>query len=206
MIFESVVVGELEVNCFVLACEQTREGIIVDPGDQASDILNLVESNRIRVVEVVATHGHFDHIGRVSSVVEKTGAPFSIHKDDLFMVEGLVDIAAFLGMETDSPPKIDRFISEGDTIRFGQEELGIVHVPGHAPGNVALVWPGHAIVGDSIFAGSVGRTDLEGSDPDVLMASIRDKILTLSDDTQLYPGHGPFTTVGVEKRSNPFLN
>ena len=100
MIFESVVVGELEVNCFVLACEQTREGIIVDPGDQASDILNLVESNRIQVVEVVATYGHFDHIGRVSSVVEKTGAPFSIHRDDLFMVEGLVDIAAFLHQQT----------------------------------------------------------------------------------------------------------
>ena len=205
MIFESVVVGELEVNCFVLACEQTREGIIVDPGDQASDILNLVESNRIQVVEVVATHGHFDHIGRVSSVVEKTGAPFSIHRDDLFMVEGLVDIAAFFGMKTDPPPKIDRFISEGDTIRFGQEELGVIHVPGHAPSNVALVWPGHAIVGDSIFAGSVGRTDLEGSDPDVLMASIRKKILTLSEDTQLYPGHGPFTTVGEEIRSNLFL-
>lgn len=205
MIFKSLVVGPLEVNCFVLACEQTREGIIVDPGDNAPGILELVEEDDLNIVEVVATHGHFDHIGRAASVIEATGAPFAIHKADMFMVEGLVDIAAFLGFETDSPPEANRFIGEGDTVSFGTETLSILHVPGHAPGNVALTWPGHAIVGDTLFAGSIGRTDLEGSDPDVLMASIKNKLLPLGENTHLYPGHGPFTTVGQEKRTNPFL-
>ncbi len=206
MIFKSLVVGQLEVNCFILACEKTREGIVVDPGDNAPAILDRIREDGIRVVEVVATHGHFDHIGRAVSVVRETGAPFAIHRDDLPMVEGLVDIAAFLGMETDSPPKVDRFLAEGDTVRFGGETLRVLHVPGHAPGNIALVWPGHAIVGDTLFPGSIGRTDLEGSDPDLLLKSIREKLLPLGDPTKLYPGHGPFTTIGRERQTNPFLN
>ena len=156
-------------------------------------------------MEIVATHGHFDHIGRVASLKEKTGAPFAIHKADLFMVKGLADIAAFLGFQTDPPPAVERFIDEGDTIAFGRETLNILHVPGHAPGNIALTWPGHAIIGDTVFAGSIGRTDLEGADLQTLMHSIRTKILTLPGDTILHPGHGPTTTVDREKRINPFL-
>lgn len=205
MIFTSTVVGELEVNCYLLACEATREGIIVDPGDNVETILQLIKDNNVNIVEIVATHGHFDHIGRVTSLKQATGAPFAIHKADMFMVEGLVDIAAFLGIKTDPSPQVDRFIDESDTITFGNESLNIRHVPGHAPGNIALIWPGHAIVGDSVFAGSIGRTDLEGADPQTLMESIHTQILTLSDDTILYPGHGPNTTVDREKRTNPFL-
>jgi glyoxylase-like metal-dependent hydrolase (beta-lactamase superfamily II) len=121
------------------------------------------------------------------------------------MVEALVDIAAFFGIKTDDPPEVERFIDEGDTITFGHETLHILHVPGHAPGNIALTWPGHAIVGDTIFAGSIGRTDLQGSDPQVLLNSIHNKILTLPNNTILHPGHGPNTTVEREKRTNPFL-
>lgn len=205
MIFASTVVGPLEVNCMILACEETHEGIVIDPGDDVDTILQLIKDNNVTIKEIVATHGHFDHIGRVTSLKEKTGAPFTIHKADMFMVEGLVDIAAFLGLQTDPAPTVDRFIDEGDTITFGNETLNILHVPGHAPGNVAFTWPGHAIVGDTVFAGSIGRTDLEGSDPQILMDSIRTKILTLPDDTILHPGHGPDSTVDREKRTNPFL-
>ena len=205
MIFLSTIVGSLDVNCYLLACEETRKGIVVDPGDDIDAILQLIANNDLDIVEIVATHGHFDHIGRVASLKEKTGAPFAIHKADLFMVKGLADIAAFLGFQTDPPPAVERFIDEGDTIAFGRETLNVLHVPGHAPGNIALTWPGHAIIGDTVFAGSIGRTDLEGADLQTLMHSIRTKILTLPGDTILHPGHGPTTTVDREKRINPFL-
>lgn len=205
MLLKSIVVGSLEVNCLILACEETRKGIVIDPGDNVAGILQLVRENDVDIVEIVATHGHFDHIGRVTSLQKELGVPFTIHKADLFMVEGLVEIASFLDIDTDEPPKVDRFIEEGDTLTFGNETLDIMHTPGHAPGNVTFLWPGHAIVGDVIFAGSIGRTDLEGSDPDTLMKSIREKVMVLPDETHLYPGHGPFTTVGQERRTNPFL-
>ena len=205
MIFKSLVVGQFQVNCFILACEKTRQGVVIDPGDDALAILDLIREDDIRVVEVVATHGHFDHIGRVTSIVEKTGAPFAVHKDDLSRVECLSDIAALFGLEADPPPRVDRFLAEGDTVRFGEETLRVLHVPGHAPGNIALVWPGHAVVGDSLFAGSIGRTDLEDGDLRLLLQSIREKLLSLDDETQIYPGHGPFTTIGAERRANPFL-
>ena len=205
MIFLFSIVGPLDVNCYLLACEETRKGIVVDPGDDIDAILHLIANNDLDIVEIVATHGHFDHIGRVASLKEKTGAPFAIHKADLFMVKGLADIAAFLGFQTDPPPAVERFIDEGDTIAFGRETLNVLHVPGHAPGNIALTWPGHAIIGDTVFAGSIGRTDLEGADLQTLMHSIRTKILTLPGDTILHPGHGPTTTVDREKRINPFL-
>ncbi len=205
MLLKSIVVGPLEVNCLVLACEETRKGIVIDPGDNVPGILQLVKEDDIDVIEIVATHGHFDHIGRVTSLQQELNVPFTIHRADLFMVEGLVEIASFLGVDTDDAPRVDRFIEEGDTIAFGQETLDIVHTPGHAPGNVTFLWPDHAIVGDVIFAGSIGRTDLEGADPDTLMRSIREKVMVLPDETHLYPGHGPFTTVGQERRTNPFL-
>lgn len=205
MLFLSTIVGPLDVNCYLLACEETRKGIVVDPGDDIDAILQLIANNDLDIVEIVATHGHFDHIGRVASLKKKSGAPFAIHKADLFMVKGLADIAAFLGFQTDPPPAVERFIDEGDTIAFGRETLNVLHVPGHAPGNIALTWPGHAIIGDTVFAGSIGRTDLEGADLQTLMHSIRTKILTLPGDTILHPGHGPTTTVDREKRINPFL-
>ena len=205
MILKSLVVGPLEVNCLVLACEETKEGIVIDPGDNVPGILEMVESDGIQVKEIVATHGHFDHIGRVKTLKENLDVPFAIHEDDMFMVEGLVEIASFLDIETDEAPEVDRFIQIGETITFGNESMSVVHTPGHAPGNVTLLGPGHAIVGDVLFAGSIGRTDLEGSDPEVQMASIKRELMTLPDETQVYPGHGPFTTIGQERATNPFL-
>jgi hydroxyacylglutathione hydrolase len=205
LIFKSIVVGPLKVNCFVLACENTLEGIIVDPGDNIPEIIELVLEDDIRVVEVIATHGHYDHIAHAASVVRETGAPFAIHPADRYEVENLVEIAGSIGMDADPPPRIDRFLEEGDVVKMGGEILEIVHTPGHARGNITLKWPGHAIVGDTLFAGSIGRTDLPGGDVDLLLRSIREKILILDDETRVYPGHGPFTTVGRERVSNPFL-
>lgn len=205
MILKSLVVGQLSVNCFILACEETREGIVVDPGDDIADILNAVQEDDIRIVSIVATHGHFDHIGRAKTLIEKTGAPFAVHKDDLFIVEGLEDVAAYFGLRTDPPPQVDRFLENGEAVRFGKASLEVLHTPGHSPGGISLAWPGHALVGDLVFAGSVGRTDFEGGNTDVLLASVRERIFPLGDDTHLYPGHGPFTTVGQERKTNPFL-
>ena len=205
MILRSIVVGPLQVNCLVLACEDTKEGILIDPGDNVPGILKLIEEDDIRIKEIVATHGHFDHIGRVKTLKETLQVPFAIHEDDLFLVEGLVEIASFLDIDTDEAPEVDRFIQIGEDINFGKESLSVIHTPGHAPGNITLLWPGHAIVGDVLFAGSIGRTDLEGADPDILMKSIREKLLPLPDETVVYPGHGPFTTIGQERTTNPFL-
>jgi len=205
MILKSLVVGPLEVNCFVLACEQTKEGIVIDPGDNVPGILDMIAEDDITVKEIVATHGHFDHIGRVKTLKEELKVPFAIHEEDMFMVEGLVEIASFLDIDTDEAPEVDRFIQIGETVTFGNEALSVVHTPGHAPGNVTLLWPGNALVGDVLFAGSVGRTDLEGADPKVLMESIHRELMTLPDQTNVYPGHGPFTTIGNERATNPFL-
>ena len=157
MILKSIVVGPLEVNCFVLACEDTKEGILIDPGDNVPGIVKLIEEDGIKIKEIVATHGHFDHIGRVRSIKEQLGVPFAIHKDDLFMVEGLVEIASWLDIDTDDAPEVDRFIDIGETITFGRESRCVILTPGHAPGNITLLWPGHALVGDVLFAGSIGR-------------------------------------------------
>jgi hydroxyacylglutathione hydrolase len=205
MILKSIVVGPLEVNCYVLACEETGEGIVIDPGDNVPGILEMIEEDEVEIKEIVATHGHFDHIGRVTTMKEALQVPFAIHEDDMFMVEGLVEIASFLDIDTDEAPEVDRFIQIGEEITFGNETLTVVHTPGHAPGNVTLLWPGNALVGDVLFAGSIGRTDLEGADPDILMQSIREELMTLPDETNVYPGHGPYTTIGQERATNPFL-
>ena len=205
LIFKSLAVGPLQVNCFILACEETREGIVVDPGDNVPAILELLVEDDIRVVEIVGTHGHFDHIGRVDSLKRETGAPFAVHEADLPVVKALSEVAPLFGLETDPPPDVDRFLVEGDAVRFGKEDLEVIHTPGHAPGNISLSWPGHVIVGDILFAGSVGRTDFEGGDMGILLQSVREKLFPLGDETQVYPGHGPSTTIGEERRTNPFI-
>ncbi len=205
MILKSLTVGQLEVNCYILACERTKEGIILDPGDDPQDVLAAVREDDILVREIIATHGHFDHIGRAREIQHALNVPFVIHREDLDLVEGLEDIAAFFGVKVSPPPEVSRFLSEGDEVRFGDETLRVLHTPGHSPGGVTLVRNGLAFVGDCLFAGSIGRTDMPGQSHDVLMASLRDKIMVLDDATEVYPGHGPPTTIGEERKHNPFL-
>jgi len=205
LLLKSLEVGPLAVNCFLLACEKTGEGVVVDPGDNVPGILKLASDNGIKITQILASHGHFDHIGKARTLAQETGAPFAVHDGDRVMVENLQEIARYYGLETDPAPDIDRLLAAGEAITFGEVSLGIRHTPGHSPGNVTFTWPGNAIVGDTVFAGSIGRTDFEGGDLDRLLESIRTEIFTLGDDTQLYPGHGPATTVERERTTNPFL-
>ncbi len=205
MILKSLTVGSLEVNCYILACERTKEGIVIDPGDEPQEILRAIASEGVSVREIVATHGHFDHIGSAREVQQALRVPFAIHRDDLFLVENLEDAAALFGVKVGPPPEVTRFLSEEDEVRFGDEALRVLHTPGHSPGGITLLRNGLAIVGDCLFAGGIGRTDMPGQSHATLLASIRDKLLTLDDATEVYPGHGPPTTVGDERRYNPFL-
>ncbi len=205
MILKSLIVGPLEVNCYILACERTGEGIVIDPGDEPQEILSAIAEEGISIREIVATHGHFDHIGFAREVQEALKVPFAIHRDDLSLVEGLADAGALFGVKVGPPPEVTRFLAEGDEVRFGDETLRVLHTPGHSPGGVTLVRNNIAIVGDCLFAGSIGRTDMPGQSHDLLMVSIWKKLLTLDDATEVYPGHGPPTTIGQERSTNPFL-
>ncbi|MSS72231.1 MAG: MBL fold metallo-hydrolase [Candidatus Latescibacteria bacterium] len=205
MILKSLIVGPLEVNCYILACERTGEGIVIDPGDEPQEILSAIAEEGISIREIVATHGHFDHIGFAREVQEALKVPFAIHRDDLSLVEGLADAGALFGVKVGPPPEVTRFLAEGDEVRFGDETLRVLHTPGHSLGGVTLVRNNIAIVGDCLFAGSIGRTDMPGQSHDLLMVSIWDKLLTLDDATEVYPGHGPPTTIGQERSTNPFL-
>ncbi len=205
MLLKSLEVGPLAVNCFLLACEATREGVLIDPGDNVPGILKLAADDDIKITQILATHGHFDHIGRARTLIQETGAPFAVHDGDRFLVENLQEVARHYGLESDPSPEIGSLLVEGEAVTFGEATLRVLHTPGHSPGGVVFTWPGNAIVGDTVFAGSIGRTDFEGGDLDQLQESIRTKILSLDDDTRLHPGHGPSTTVARESTTNPFL-
>lgn len=208
MIFDIVVVGPLGVNCFILGCEETREGIVVDPGAEADRILDRVRALGLTVRSVINTHGHFDHVGGNRRVLEATGARLMAHRDDLHFLGRASDVAAMYGLSTENSPPPDELLEDGAVIAFGSCALKVLHTPGHTPGGCCLYLEKEAkvITGDTLFAESVGRTDFPGSSHEQLMESIRTKLLTLPDETQVFPGHGPSTTIGRERLYNPYLN
>jgi len=179
--------------------------VVIDPGDEADRILAEVRDGGLEVVSVLLTHGHADHVGGVRGIVESLAAEVLIHGDDASMLETAVEHGRMFGLEIERPPAPDRYLQDGDVIRFGSERVTVLHTPGHSPGAVSFLGDGVVFVGDTIFAGSVGRFDLPGGSYDALMRSISEKILTLDDSVTIYPGHGPATTVGAERRGNPFL-
>lgn len=204
-IIHRLVVGELMVNCYLVGCKKTRDIIVIDPGGEAELILEQIDRNGLHVTAVVNTHGHGDHIGANAEMMEATGKPLLIgEKDAQMLPDAWKNLSAPFGLKIVSPPAT-RTLKEGDTIEIGERSLSVIETPGHSLGSVTLVGDGFAVVGDLIFAGSVGRTDLTGGNMSQLLKMIHDKILPLGDDCILYPGHGPETTVGEEKRSNPFL-
>jgi glyoxylase-like metal-dependent hydrolase (beta-lactamase superfamily II) len=208
MIVEPIEVGELQVNCFVLGCKQTRQAIVVDPGDNAGDIQAALRKHGLALSAIVATHAHFDHIMAAAALQAATGAPFLVHPADRPLVLALQQATQmWLGIDPGKPPDISGELSAGQTLTFGQESLEIRATPGHSPGGITLVHHAgrRALTGDALFAGSIGRTDLPGGDLQQLLASIRSEIMSLPDDYMLLPGHGPATTVGRERVSNPFL-
>ena len=207
MIIEELVVGPLQTNCFVVGDEATREGIVIDPGGDAELILEAVKRLQLQIRLVVNTHGHFDHIMANREVMEATGAPLAIHPDDAGMLTNpLRSFSFFLGEFHPSPPASVSLV-EGGAVEVGSWRLKVLHTPGHSPGSVSLWQEQQGVVfsGDVLFNMGVGRTDFPGGSMRVLLQSIRDKLFTLPDDTTVYSGHGPKTTIGSERAHNPFL-
>lgn len=179
------------------------EALVIDPGEAHPGLLAAIEG--YRVPAIVNTHCHCDHCGGNAALVAKTGAPLWCHEDDLPLLRSLEAQGQMFGVSFPPSPDPDRFLNEGDTVTVGSVALEVRHAPGHAPGHIVLVGDGFVIAGDVLFNGSIGRTDLPGGNYDQLITSIRTKLLTLPDDTVVYCGHGPSTTIGQERRSNPFL-
>ncbi len=199
------VVGPIETNCYILSCSETRKAVIVDPGGDAEVIEAFIEEAGLEPVEIVCTHGHSDHIASVGDLKERFGIPFAIHGADVGIVKLSVKESPFWGLGRIKEPKIDRILSPGDSIVVGTARGTVLYTPGHTPGGISLLFDGFVIVGDTLFYRSIGRTDLSGGDLDTLLGSIRSELFTLSDATLVYCGHGPRTTIGEEKRENPFL-
>lgn len=205
MIVKKLEVGPIMANCYVLGCEKTKEAIVVDPGDDADRILMALAEKKLTVKYIVNTHGHFDHVGANKRMKETTGAPIMIHSEDESMLGQLDRAAAAFGLSAENSPAADQPLKDGDEITFGEITLKVIHTPGHSRGGICLYTPGYLFVGDTLFAGSIGRTDLPGGDYNTLISNIKEKLFLLPDETTVYTGHGPETTIAQEKRSNPFL-
>jgi len=204
LIIKKLEVGPIMANCFILGCESTKEAIVIDPGDDADRILMELAKSELNVKYLINTHGHFDHVGANKRMKEVTGAKLAIHPDDEPMLKELSHSAAMFGLSADNSPPADILLKDGDEISFGEITLKVIHTPGHSRGGICLYTRGHLFSGDTLFAGSIGRTDLPGGDYDTLISSIQKKLLAFDDDTLVYTGHGPETTIGNEKRMNPF--
>jgi len=205
LVIEHLLVGPLQSNCFIVGDEVSGEAVIIDPGGDGDMILNTVGRKPWKVTAILNTHAHFDHIAANAVVVKGTGAPLMAPRGDASFMEQAHISARMYGLEVDSSPKPDRLLDDGDSIDLGDEKIKVILTPGHTPGGATFVTSIGIFPGDSIFAGSIGRTDLPGGDYDTLINSIKAGILSLDDDTPVYPGHGPATTVGRERAHNPFL-
>jgi glyoxylase-like metal-dependent hydrolase (beta-lactamase superfamily II) len=227
LIHEVIPVGMLQCNCSILGDTVTREGIVVDPGDDVERILSILKRHDLKIRAIVSTHTHIDHVGGLAALHRATGAPVLIHEADLQLYRHLDMQAQWLGVATPAQTSIKDFVKEGDTLRWGGFEAGVLHTPGHTPGSISLiVRPGivlpeagsegtapsgntapdaRLLSGDTLFRESIGRTDLWGGSYPQILDSIRAKLLTLPDEVIVYPGHGEITTIGFERANNPFL-
>lgn len=205
MLLEKITVSPLLENCYIVADENTREGIVIDPGDEADRILRKVETLQLKIDKVINTHAHVDHVCAVQTVKEALGAKFYLHPAETIHLPRLLESAAMFGISNARIPVVDFDLKDGDVIRFGAHEMRVVHTPGHTPGHCILVVDSDVFCGDLVFASSIGRTDFPGGDYPTILESLESAILTLAGETSLHPGHGPSTTVAVEKEYNPFL-
>ena len=205
MIIKELPVGMIMANCFIAGCEEKLEAVVIDPGDETEKILLALAELKLKVKYIVNTHGHFDHVGGNRKLKEATGAEIMIHPADTPMLSMLTEAAAGFGLSTENSPPPDIELADGSTIAFGNIEMKVIHTPGHSPGGISLYADGHVFVGDTLFAGSIGRTDFPGGNFDTLISSIKEKLFPLGDDVRVHCGHGPETTIGQEKRFNPFL-
>ena len=205
MIIKKLEVGPIMANCFILGGESTKEAVVIDPGDDADRILMELGKSNLKVKYLINTHGHFDHVSANKRMKEATGAQIAIHPEDEPMLHELSQSALMFGLASENSPPADILLKDGDEVTFGEITLQVIHTPGHSKGGISLYTKGHLFSGDTLFAGSIGRTDLAGGDYDTLISNIKEKLLIFDDDTIVYTGHGPETTIGNEKRMNPFL-
>jgi glyoxylase-like metal-dependent hydrolase (beta-lactamase superfamily II) len=212
IIIEAQAVGPFHKNGFVVACPRTREGVLIDPGDEVDGLLEFIAQENLTIRHILLTHAHVDHVTGVAPAKRALGVPVHLHRDDLFIYERAVEQGKLFGLVVNPPPPpIDSFYATGERIAFGEFEARPHHTPGHCPGGVCLevARPGERgldlFVGDTLFAGSIGRTDLPGGDYATLIGSIRSVLFSFGDDARVYPGHGPDTTIGRERKTNPYL-
>jgi len=205
VIIKTLPVGPIMANCYILGCEQTLEAVVIDPGGDADRILMALAESSLTLKYIVNTHGHFDHVGANKLLNDATGAPILVHALDAPMLNQIAADAANWGLAGDNSPQPERMIDEGDSIAFGNITLTVIHTPGHTPGGISLKTDGHVFVGDTLFAGSIGRTDFPGGSFETLRDSIQKKLFVLGDDVRVYTGHGPETLIGQERVNNPFV-
>jgi len=205
LIIKGLAVGPVMANCYILGCEDTKEAVVIDPGDETDRILLMLAESNFTVKYILNTHGHFDHVGGNKKLKDATGADLMIHPLDAEMLGMTAEHASAWGLNGENSFPPDKTIEEGDKVSFGNITLEIIHTPGHSPGGICMYnGSDSVIVGDTLFEGSIGRTDFPGSDHNTLISSIRNKLFVLDPDVKVYPGHMGTTTIGREKKFNPF--
>lgn len=207
MIHEILPVGPLQCNCSIVGDETTREAMVIDPGDEIDQILALLKKHNLQVKQIVITHAHIDHVGGAMKLRAATGAPILLNQNDYALLKMLDVQAAWLGMKSPGRVDIDRTVGQADIVKAGSLEGQVIHTPGHTEGSICIYFPleNKLIAGDTLFAGSIGRTDLPGGSFEKIMGSLHNQVLALPDETVVIPGHGPVTTIGDERETNPFL-
>jgi glyoxylase-like metal-dependent hydrolase (beta-lactamase superfamily II) len=208
MIHKILPVGPLQCNCSIIGDEITHEAMVIDPGDDIEDIVAIIDENQLQVKQIVITHAHIDHVGGAMKLRARTGAPILLNQNDYALLKMLDVQASWLGMASPGEVKIEAGLAHDQTLRAGNLSANVLHTPGHTEGSVCLYFPAEKmlIAGDTLFARSIGRTDLPGGSFEKIIRSLHDQVLTLPDDTAVIPGHGPVTTIGEEWEENPFLN
>jgi hydroxyacylglutathione hydrolase len=212
MILESAAVGPFFKNGYVVGCSRTKQAVYIDPGDEVDQLLAFIADNDLQVTHILLTHAHVDHVSGVAEAKRALGAPIYLHHDDLFIYQNAVRTGMMFGLTVEEPPPVDLYYEGNEPIVFGDFEVRVAHTPGHCPGGVCLAVtktgdsaPPRLFVGDTLFAGSIGRTDLPGGDYETLLQAITGVLFTFPDESIVYSGHGPETTIGREKATNPFV-
>jgi hydroxyacylglutathione hydrolase len=207
MIHKIFPVGPLQCNCSVIGDENTHEAMVIDPGDQIEGILDILRQEKLTLKQIVITHAHIDHVGGAMKLKAATGAPILMNQNDHALLKMLDMQAAWVGMRPPGDVQVDEAIGQGRVLKIGEISSNVIHTPGHTEGSICLYFPTEKklMAGDTLFAGSIGRTDLPGGSMDKIMRSLHTQVLALPDETEVVPGHGPVTTIGEERETNPFL-